>query len=135
MSERLTWSDIERLNAKVFAARMKREGNPLPDPGAFEGKESKLHDQIIAECQRRRWYFVHSRTDRKTTQAKGVPDFIIAAPARCKAWGEITYWVECKRKGSKLSPEQTVTKHVLTALGHRYACVYSYEEFLAVING
>jgi len=93
------------------------------------GKESELHSQIEAELKRRRWYFVHSRCDRKTTTQLGVADFICAAP------NGITWWVECKKRGGKLSQEQTVTRHVLQALGHRWACVYSLKEFNDFIDG
>lgn len=92
--------------------------------GAFPGPESDLHDLISEELVRRRWYFVRSRMDRPTTQQAGVPDFICAAPD-----GK-TYWIECKKKGGKLSKEQNITRHVLLALGHRYSTVYSFDEFL-----
>ena len=99
---------------------------------AFAGRESELHEQIEDELNRRRWYFVHSRTDKKTTTQLGVPDFIIAAPEKFDRVS--TYWVEVKRKGGKLTPEQTITRHVLQSLGHKWACVYSFEEFLTAIE-
>ena len=92
--------------------------------GAFAGPESDLHDLISSELVRRRWFFVRSRMDRPTTQQAGVPDFICAAP------DGVTHWIEVKRKGGKLSKEQNITKYVLLALGHRYATVYSFDEFL-----
>lgn len=108
------------------------------DPMAYLGKESDLHDQIEAELKRRRWYYVHSRTDRKTTQAKGCPDFIIATGAEATSGGykrsPRTYWIEVKKRGGKLSPEQNVVQHVLTALEHHHAVVYSFQEFLDIIK-
>src|SRR6267154_4163837 len=108
----------------------------LPPSEPHKGRESELHDQIEAELKRRRWYYVHSRTDKRTTQGLGVPDFIIAAPDRLIFRGggsdtqlARTYWIEVKRKRGKLSQEQAVTKHVLTALGHRHHVVYSFKEF------
>ena len=95
-------------------------------------READLHAEIEAWLKLRRWYYVHSRTDRATTQQKGVPDFIIAKPEKGLEKAE-TVWIEVKRKGGKLTPEQTVTKHVLTALGHRFAVVYSFDEFLAAV--
>lgn len=99
----------------------------------LEGKnrplESDLHDQIEAELKRRRYYYVHSRMDRPTTQQLGVADFIIATP------NGRTLWVEAKRKGGKLTKEQTVTKHCLMALGHSYATVFNFQEFLDFIDG
>jgi RecB family endonuclease NucS len=91
-------------------------------------KESDLHDKIIAELIRRRWYFVHSRMDCRTTQLKGVPDFICASP------DGRTFWIEVKRKGAKLTKEQNVARHCLLVLGHKWACVYSFQEFLTAVN-
>lgn len=101
---------------------------------AFTGKESEIHQQIEDELKRRRWYYIHSRCDRKTTQQAGVPDFVIAGHSNQEFDGApTTFYIEVKRKNSKLSPEQQVTKHVLTALGHRYAVVYSFQDFLDAI--
>ena len=96
----------------------KLTAKPEPQP------ESELHDQIAAYCRSRKWYFVHSRMDRRTTTAKGVPDFIIACDD-----GQ-TLWVECKRKGAKPSIEQLGTNQWLKCLKHRAHIVWSYDEFL-----
>lgn len=90
--------------------------------------ESELHDQIAAYCSSRKWYFVHSRMDRRTTTAKGVPDFIIATDDGA------TLWVECKRKGAKPSIEQLGTNQWLKCLKHRAHIVWSYGEFLECIG-
>lgn len=91
-------------------------------------KESQLHDEIEATLKFKRWFYVHSRMDRATTTKLGTPDFIIAAP------DGRTFWIECKRKGGKLTPEQSITRHILLALGHTFAVVYNHQEFLDVIN-
>lgn len=115
---RFTQSDIDRLNAKN--APKSRQDAPQ---SAFEGRESSLHRLIEDDLKRRRWFYVHSRTDRATTQQSGVPDFIIAAP------NGKTLWCEVKRKGGKLSVEQNVTRHVLLALAHHFAVVFSMDDF------
>ena len=102
-------------------------------PGVFTRKpalgvtqsepESKLHDQIIAYCRERKWYYVHSRMDRATTHAKGVPDFIIATDS-----GE-TLWIECKRKGAKPSVEQLGANQWLKSLRQRAHIVWTFDEF------
>ena len=98
-------------------------------------REGDLHDQIEAELKLRRWYYVHSRMDKASTQSAGVPDFIIAAPPSIFTSDyPRTFWVECKKRGGKLNAEQTVTKHILLALGHQYHTVYSFEEFLNIVN-
>lgn len=131
MSERFTQADVDANNAK----RLPKVAQP---EDAYDGPERDLHDRIEEELIHRRWYYVHSRTDRPTTQTFGVTDFIIAAGTKSVFDKHVfygrTFWIEVKRKGSKLTKEQNITRHVLTALGHRWACVYSYEEFLNVIG-
>jgi len=133
---RLTQAQADAINIKNAPKRAKVE----PED-AFEGKESELHSLIEQDLKRRRWYYVHSRTDKRATNQLGTPDFIIATPSRqlCKDCGQdaelpTTYWIEVKRKGGKLSREQTITKHVLQALRHNWACVYSFDEYLTAIG-
>jgi hypothetical protein len=66
--------------------------------------------------------------DRKTTQAPGVPDFIIALE------DGRTLWVEAKAKGGKLRPEQAAWLSGLRSLGHVAAAVWSFDEFLQVVK-
>jgi hypothetical protein len=110
------------------------QASPNQSAGEPVERESDLHDQIEAELKRRRWYYVHSRMDRATTTQLGVTDFIIAAPPTGNVGQPRTFWVECKREGEKLNKEQTVTKHVLLALGHKHFVVFSFEEFLDQIK-
>lgn len=94
----------------------------------FDGKESALHAKIMEECGKRRWMFFHGSMAHKAKRTPGEPDFII-----CASRG-VTYFVECKRKGEKLSADQNIVRHVLLANEHRWACVYSYNEFLTFID-
>jgi hypothetical protein len=118
MQTRLTQADVDRINAKN--APQSRQDAPQ---AAFDGRESELHRQIEDELKRRRWFYIHSRTDKRSTNQVGTPDFIIAAP------NGKTFFCEVKRKGGKLSVEQNVTRHVLLALGHHFAVVFSMEDF------
>lgn len=93
-----------------------------------ETPESEIQDQIEAECRRRGWYVVRSRMDRPTTTALGTPDFIVAIDA-----GR-TLWVEVKRQGQKLRPEQAGAQAWLHKLGHLAAVVHSLEEFMTWIE-
>lgn len=90
-------------------------------------KESELHDQIEKELKRLRWVYSHSRMDRATTTAIGLPDFIIAAPD-----GK-TFWLEAKGAKTKVTSEQWGTIQWLRSLGHRAEIVRSLEQFLKVI--
>ena len=132
---RLTELEYQEMEARLARGRKKGAPSAPDDAGeAFVGREAELHRQIEDELIRRRWYFVHSRTDRKTTQKKGVTDFIVAAPFSPPFGEPKTFWIEIKRKGGKLTKEQTATRHVLLALGHRWSVVYSFEEFLREIE-
>lgn len=123
---------MRMTQADVDAHQARHRPKQVEPKDAFTGPESDLHDKIIAECRRRRWYFVRSRMDKRSTNQAGTPDFIIAADAKFdQVW---TYWIEVKRKGSKLTPEQTATKHVLLSLGHRYATIFSFEQFLSFVD-
>ncbi len=95
---------------------------------AYIGHEKDIHELIIGECRKRRWYFVHSRTDRRTTTAIGTPDFVIAADR-----GR-TFYCEIKKKGGKLSQDQTIVKHCLLGLNQRYKTIYSFDQFIDFIN-
>lgn len=121
-------------HAQYLAHEAKLKARTLDAP-AGEGcaDESKLHDQIIAELNRRRYYFVHSRMDRATTQRKGVPDFIVAIPGTLNTTPR-TLWVEAKRKGGKLTPEQAGALAWLDRDGHETAVVYSLDGFLKAIE-
>ena len=119
--------DTTWLNSQI--ARNQR-GPALDEPESKNGveREADLHNSIIAHCRANRWYFVHSRTDKSTTQAKGVADFILFLPK-----GRVVC-IECKRKGGKLSPEQNIVRHVLRALEHDYFVVFDFAQFLAAVT-
>ncbi len=120
-----------RMNLQQYLAHEAKFLAPLrrqPDMPEPVESESDLHDQIIAYCKGKGWYYVRSRMDRKTTQAVGCPDFIIAADA-----GR-SFWIECKAKNGKGSPAQLETIVHLLKLGHKSAFVWSFEEFLSLVN-
>lgn len=100
----------------------------LEPNSAFEGPESKLHDKIIEDLRRRRWWFCHSRTDKRTTQQLGVPDFIVAAPLG------VAWFIEVKKKGGKLTKEQNIARHCLVSLDHIHSVVFSMGDYEAEIK-
>lgn len=133
------WSaaDVAKYNARVRHGdeedEAKYQDRHAPRPVKHE---SDLHDDIEKELKRRGWYYVHSRMDRATTQAKGVPDFIVAVPLqRGVACGHSrTLWIEAKGANGKLTPEQAGALAWLDRDGHETAIVRSLEEFLALIQ-
>lgn len=123
-------ASVKKRNPHLFPANEAAQDASEAEKGAkvASDRESKLHDQIIEQLVRRRFYFVRSRMDKKTTQPKGTPDFICAAP------NGIVYFIEVKKPGAKLTKEQTITRHVLLALGHRHHVVYHMDDFLRIVD-
>ena len=127
-----TMAEVEAHNARVASkksgavALKAQTANAAPD--AWAGKESELHQKIESELKRRRWLFIHSRTDRATTTAKGVPDFVIF-PGQGK-----TIFVEVKTKTGKLRPEQRAWQYCAEILVYEFRIVRSFEEFLTTIE-
>lgn len=91
-------------------------------------RESTLHNQILAECDRRLWGYIHSRMDRRTTTRKGVCDFVILAD------GGRTFLIEAKMPGKKFSPEQLKFEAVARRNGHCVHRVETFDEFLKIIG-
>lgn len=128
----ITPLEFKMMQQRTEAARRVRSLNhavriDVPNPDACE-QESELHQQIIDECRRREFYFEHCRMDRKTTNGVGSVDFKIAMP------GGRTLWIECKRKKSKTTPAQNAVIAHLRKLGHTAAVVWSFQEFINLIN-
>ena len=119
---------MSQLDCDAHEAKMSAKKITAGEIPAFDGLESKLHEKIEQELIRRRWYYVHSRMDKKSTQAKGIVDFVIAAP------NGVTYWCEIKRKGGKLSLEQNISRHILVGLNHKHETIFSFEQFLKFVS-
>ncbi len=62
-------------------------------------KEIELHKQIIELFDKLGIFYIRSRTDKRTTQKKGIPDFLFAYYGQAVAW-------EVKVDDNKLSKEQ-----------------------------
>lgn len=108
-------------------ARLSRHAPPALADEKEIGKDG-LHEKIMDYCRSKGWQFIHSRTDKPSTNQIGCPDFLIAAN------DGVTFWIECKRKGSKPTTHQLGTILALKLLGHRASIVYSFQEFLDFVN-
>lgn len=115
----ITSADLAAMQARLGAQKPCKDG---------VAREADLHEQISKYCRVQGWLAIHSRMDKRQTSAIGTPDFIIATN------GGRTHWIECKRKGGKLTAAQAGTLHWLKSLGHSAHCVSSMEEFLRVIQ-
>ena len=67
--------------------------------------EEELHAKIKKLLDGLGILYVHSRTDKRTTQQKGVPDFLFAVRTKIPDCDHPIAW-ECKVDGRKLSDDQ-----------------------------
>lgn len=99
----------------------------LSKPASSEGA---LHEEIMEWCdtQHPRVKYIHSRMDKHSTIAVGAQDFTLFLPR-----GE-TLCIECKSKGKKLAPDQRDWHKEMEMVGHKVNTIWSFEEFLALLN-
>lgn len=133
MKPELTGSkSFQRLNPHLFGTTVDALGitadGRIVRAGEAVERESTLHNDIIAHCRSQGWLYIHSWMDKRATNQKGTPDFIIFMPA-----GKVLC-VECKAKGGKQTSEQQAMEAYLRKLGHAYALVFNMEEFHAAIQ-
>lgn len=95
--------------------------------------EKDLHQLIGNDLNRRGIFGVHSRMDKKTSQKKGVPDWIFALPRPDGA--ALPVAIECKRPGERLTEDQEYVRDLMVKNGWFYSVVYSFEEYAEVIRG
>jgi hypothetical protein len=120
-----------------------RYGHPIQpkdafaDPGihpAGELQHKKPDVPEIAEqrefakwCATQNYRAVWHRTHKRSTANRGCPDFIVGAKGS-------TFWIEFKRPGEELAPDQSVFKTQLANNGITMYVCYSCAEAQAVIQ-
>lgn len=119
-----TEADVAAHNARVL-----RKPQQVSGPREDE-LESDLHQDISDYCRGKGWLVIHSRMDRKTTQAVGVSDFVILSGGPFNH----VFCIEAKRKGNKPTPAQLAFLAHAAKMGAITAVVYSFNEFLDVIS-
>jgi hypothetical protein len=88
--------------------------------------EREEHKKFLGYLDRNEFAYHHARTDRRTTDNLGVPDFIIG----CR----IGLAIEFKRRGGKLTSEQEVWRARHEARGGVYKIVCSYAQAVAILE-
>jgi hypothetical protein len=83
---------------------------------------------FAVECKARGWRAVWHRTDKRSTANRGCPDFIVAAHGQ-------TFWIEFKRPGEDLRPDQRAFAKQLAQNGIQMHVVNSASEAVALIEG
>lgn len=117
---------MTQLEVDRHEARLKPHREPVGSPDDFTGREAELHNQIELDIRARRWLYIHSRTDRATTTAKGVPDFVVFSGG-----GKVLF-IEVKTKTGKLSPEQRAWQYCSEALDYQFHIVRSMADWLKI---
>ncbi len=90
-------------------------------------RESELHNQIAEFCARNGFVAFHGSTAHRTHRTLGEPDFIVVAEG-------YVYFVECKRPGQKLRPDQLAIDAALRRNEHALHVVTSLQEFIEVLT-
>lgn len=121
----ISQADFLAMQARCDAAR-----NVVPNPGLTIGeyKEAHLHNKIIDACKARGWIYFYGSMASRTARTIGEPDFVILADS-----GRV-FFIECKTRIGKLSPEQLGIKMWAEKLGHQIHVVRSVDEFLRVVS-
>jgi hypothetical protein len=119
--ELMTPEDRKALGRKVMTVKEAGEKQA-------RGHELQHHKDLVQWLTLNGWLYVHSRTDKRTTTAKGVPDFIIfyAGKVLC---------VELKAPGRYLTKEQEAWRHECRNAGHEYLVSYSLIASITLIKG
>lgn len=109
--------------ADVDAHNNRAKPLDFPKPSDAVEDESDLHSQIIDFCRARGWIYFHGSMAHRAMRTVGEPDFTILAS------GGRTFFVECKAKNGKLSPQQQAMIAWAEKLGHKVHVVYSIGQF------
>lgn len=106
---------------------MERKRNGGKATGVMkETPERELHRFINDFCLRAGWLALHGSMGYRTHRTVGEPDFIILAQGR-------VLFVECKRPGAKMRPEQLALACWAEKLGHKVHVVHTEEEFIELL--
>jgi len=129
-----------RISSAEYANILARQGKQPEKSKSGVDREAELHAQIIKECMKRGWPFIHNRMDRMSTSTIGAPDFVILGVYSSRGMSDMRthspqiYLIECKTRTGKLSVEQLGFQRMAERIGHTVHVVRSLEEFLKVIE-
>lgn len=95
--------------------------------GIPEPLEKELQAQIAALLRRNDIWFAWSRSDKRTRNVVGTPDFLFVLEGKPFAW-------EVKVGNNKLSEEQAKAAGKMIFNGWRHRIIRNYKEALEIIN-
>lgn len=92
------------------------------------GEEKSLQDAIQKDCERRGYFVLRSRMDKKTVYRKGFPDLVIFGPnGKCVL-------IETKSGVNKLSPDQISCIAELRSSGALVLTCWTLQEAIAFVR-
>jgi hypothetical protein len=99
-----------------------------PHPPVNTGvTEAKIQHDFAAICKDKGWRPVWHRMHKRSTANRGCPDFIVGA------YGQ-SWWIEFKKPGEDLSPDQKVFSMQLAQNGIQMYTCFSWREAEQVIE-
>ncbi len=117
----ISTTDFHRMQARTMRHQIVSGGDGVTD-------ESKLHAEILDECNRRGWLVFHGSMAHRTYRTPGEPDFIVLAD------GGATILVEAKTRTGKLSTDQLGIMAWAKKLDHTIHVVRSLEQFKQLLE-
>jgi len=123
----IRWNDLSLYQQSLA------EESPASPRAQILRASHRLEPEVIeqrnfaVEAKSRGWRTVWHRTDKRSTANRGCPDFIVGAKST-------TWWIEFKRPGEALRPDQAAFKKELAQNGIQMHVVFSAIEAVALIE-
>jgi hypothetical protein len=89
--------------------------------------EKQLHQLIEQDLSRRNVPYYHSRTDKRATISRGLPDFAFAFEG-------VPVAVECKLAGEQLTAEQELTLEKMRLCGWKVFVIHDFDEYMDALQ-
>jgi len=105
----IKWTDLSAYQQSLAEVPASPRAQILRSAHRLEPEAVEQANFAIA-CQDRGWRHVWHRTDKRSTANRGCPDFIVGARGT-------TYWIEFKRPGEDLRPDQAAFRKELAQNG------------------
>lgn len=108
-------------------------GRSLGHLPSYDSEKDTIPPEVVEQrnfakaCKDRGWRAVWHKTNKRSTANVGCPDFIVGAYAT-------TWWMEFKKPGEELRPDQAAFKKQLKQNGIEMYVVHSAAEAVAIIE-
>lgn len=106
----------------------RRRYKQTPAPATAVNDEGELHNEIFDYCRSKGWIPLHGSMAARTHRTEGEWDFTIVAD------NKRVFFIECKKKGGKVTTEQAGLIMQAARLGHTVYVVYSMDDFFKAIG-